>query len=95
MAFDHKEIIEKGLEHLRKTLDYDIVGSNLPEKFTMKDLQNLYEAILGEKFRRNNFQRKMLNLNILDRHEKLLAVLQIRHLIFILLRKINFQNIIK
>ena len=29
MAFDHKEIIEKGLEHLRKTLDYDIVGSNL------------------------------------------------------------------
>ncbi len=53
MAFDHKEIIDKGLEHLRKTLDYDIVGSNLlPEKFTMKDLQNLYEAILGEKIQK-------------------------------------------
>ena len=72
MAFDHQEIIEKGLEHLRKNLDYKIVGSNLlPERFTMKDLQNLYETILDEKFRRNNFQRKMLSLNILDRHEKL------------------------
>ena len=74
MAFDHKEIIEKGLEHLRKNLDYKILGSNLlPEKFTMKDLQNLYETILGEKFRRNNFQRKMLSLNILERHEKLFS----------------------
>lgn len=72
MAFDHKEIIEKGLDHLRKNLDYKILGSNLlPEKFTMKDLQNLYETILDEKFRRNNFQRKMLGLNILERHEKL------------------------
>lgn len=72
MAFDHKEIIEKGLDNLRKNLDYKLVGSNLlPEKFTMKDLQNLYETILDEKFRRNNFQRKMLSLNILERHEKL------------------------
>ena len=72
MAFDHKEIIEKGLHHLRQNLDYKIVGSNLlPEKFTMKDLQNLYETILDEKFRRNNFQRKMLSLDVLERHEKL------------------------
>ncbi len=71
MAFDHQQIIEKGLKHLRKNLDYKIVGSNLlPERFTMKDLQNLYETILDEKFRRNNFQRKMLSLNILERHEK-------------------------
>lgn len=71
MAFDHKEIIERGLEHLRKNLDYKIVGANLlPEKFTMNQLQTLYETILGEKFRRNNFQRKMLGLNILERLEK-------------------------
>lgn len=72
MAFDHREIIDRGLDHLRKNLDYKIVGNNLlPEKFTMKDLQNLYETILDEKFRRNNFQRKMLSLDILERHEKL------------------------
>ncbi len=71
MAFDHKEVVEKGLAFLRKNLDYKIVGSNLlPEKFTMKDLQTLYETILNEKFLRNNFQRKILSLNMLERLEK-------------------------
>lgn len=71
MAFDHEEIIKKGLDHLRKNLDYKIVGSNLlPEKFTMKNLQILYETILDKQFHRNNFQKKMLSLNILQRHEK-------------------------
>ena len=37
----------------------------------MKELQTLYETILGEKFRRNNFQRKVLSLNMLQRLEKL------------------------
>ena len=72
LAFDHKRIIEVGLKHLRKSIDTQLVAYNLlPEKFTMNDLQNLYEIILGEKFRRNNFQRKMLSLNTLERLEKL------------------------
>ncbi|MCC2589848.1 NUDIX hydrolase [Chryseobacterium sp. MFBS3-17] len=71
MAFDHAEIVESALSYLRKNLDYKIVGSNLlPEKFTMKELQTLYEAILNEKFLRNNFQRKILSLNMLQRLEK-------------------------
>ena len=71
LAFDHKEMIEKGLLHLRKNIDYQVMGSNLlPDKFTMKELQNLYEAILGESLRRNNFQRKILSMNILERLEK-------------------------
>lgn len=71
MAFDHQRIIEVGLKYLRKSIDTQLVAYNLlPEKFTMTDLQNLYEIILGEKFRRNNFQRKMLSLNILERLEK-------------------------
>ncbi len=36
----------------------------------MNDLQSLYEVVLGETFRRNNFQRKMLSLNTLERLEK-------------------------
>jgi hypothetical protein len=36
----------------------------------MNELQCLYETILGIKFRRNNFQRKMLSLSILERLEK-------------------------
>lgn len=71
LAFDHKEMIERGLLYLRKNIDYQVMGSNLlPDKFTMKELQNLYEAILGESLRRNNFQRKVLSLNILERLEK-------------------------
>ena len=72
MAFDHERIIAVGLKHVRKNLDTQIVAYNLlPEKFTMNDLQCLYEIVLNEKFRRNNFQRKILGLNTLQRLEKL------------------------
>jgi ADP-ribose pyrophosphatase YjhB (NUDIX family) len=71
MAFDHKEIVDKALETLRFMLDYKLVGLNLlPETFTMKELQILYETISGLQFRRNNFQRKMLSMDILERLEK-------------------------
>lgn len=71
MAFDHERIIKEGLQHIRKNLDTQLVAYNLlPEKFTMNDLQKLYETVLGEKFRRNNFQRKMLSLGTLERLEK-------------------------
>lgn len=71
MAFDHQEIIHKGLEHIRQNIDTQIVASSLlPEKFTMKELQTVYETVLGEKLRRNNFQRKILGLNTLQRLEK-------------------------
>nr|MDH4460163.1 NUDIX hydrolase [Flectobacillus sp.] len=42
----------------------------LPETFTMKDMQDVYETVLQEPFRRNNFQKKMLDFNILERLEK-------------------------
>ncbi|CAA7386069.1 NUDIX hydrolase [Chryseobacterium fistulae] len=72
MAFDHDRIIETGLEYLRMNINTEVAASNLlPEKFTMKDLQSFYETILGQQFRRNNFQRKILSLHILDRLEKL------------------------
>ena len=71
LAFDHNEIINIGLDHIRKNVDTQIVASNLlPEKFTMKELQTVYETVLNEKFRRNNFQRKILALESLERMEK-------------------------
>lgn len=72
LLFDHNYIVEKALEHLRTHLDKKLLSVNLlPERFTMKELQQVYEAILGEKQNRANFQRKMLSLGILERHEKL------------------------
>jgi 8-oxo-dGTP diphosphatase len=71
LAFDHVEIVQKALEALRLSLDYSLVGFNLmPETFTMGELQKLYETIQSEKLSRNNFQRKILDMNILERLEK-------------------------
>ncbi len=68
---DHQKIVEKALATLRQNLDKKLVGMNLlPEKFTMTESQQVYEAVLGEKLRRTTFQRKMLSLDILERHEK-------------------------
>ena len=71
LIFGHNAIVEKALQTLRNNINQRLVGINLlPQKFTMKDLQQVYEAILGEKLRRTTFQRKMLGLNILKRHGK-------------------------
>lgn len=68
---DHQEIVEKALQTLRDNLERKLVGVNLlPPLFTMNELQKVYEAILGEKLRRTTFQRKMLSLNFLQRHDK-------------------------
>ncbi|WP_192349307.1 NUDIX domain-containing protein [Algoriphagus sp. Y33] len=72
LMMDHDEIVKKALEHLRNHLDQKLLSFNLlPERFTMKELKQVYDAILGETQNRANFQRKMLSLNILERHEKL------------------------
>ncbi|RXK50680.1 NUDIX hydrolase [Aquirufa rosea] len=71
LIMDGKEIIAEALQSLRRNFDDQMVGYNLlPETFTMKDLQQLYETIFDKPFRRNNFQKMMLDLNILDRLEK-------------------------
>lgn len=64
---DHKQIIQTAMEALREDLDRKLVGFNLmPETFTMNELQGLYETITREKILRTSFQRKMLNLGILE-----------------------------
>lgn len=68
LAMDHAHIIQKALFTLRTHLRYEPVGYNLlPAKFTMPELQSLYETILSEKLDRRNFQRKMLSYGILKR----------------------------
>jgi len=65
---DHQLIIQKALDALRTQLAYQPIGRNLlPKKFTMPELQKLYESILGNKLDRRNFQRKMLSFGILNK----------------------------
>lgn len=71
LILDHRQMVDQALLTLRRYLDEKLIGFNLlPEKFTMKELRLLYEAIYGQPFRRNNFQKKMLGLNVLERLEK-------------------------
>ena len=71
LMLDHNIIVARALKTLRDNLERKVVGVNLlPELFTIKELQQVYEAILGEKLRRTTFQRKILSLKILKRHEK-------------------------
>ena len=71
MIMDHNEIVERALETLRLNLDQKLIAFNLlPETFTMKEVQELYEAIFDRPFARNNFQKKILDLQVLERLEK-------------------------
>ena len=66
MVMDHEVIIKKALSTLREQLSYKPIGYNLlPEKFTLPELQRLYEAILGKKLNRGNFYRKIMRYDIL------------------------------
>lgn len=71
LIFDHNEIVKTAIDYIKNQINYLPIGITLlPEKFTMKQLQSLYESILKKKLDRGNFQRKMLKLDIFIRHEK-------------------------
>lgn len=65
LAFDHDMILREALSRLRERIHFKPIGFELlPEKFTMKELQSLYEAILDVKFERRNFAKKMLHYEL-------------------------------
>ena len=71
LAFDHADIIHAALERLRRDIHFEPIGFDLlDEEFTIPDLQRLYEIILGVKFDRRNFQRKILSSGILEEAEE-------------------------
>ncbi len=71
MVMDHNEILEKALQTLRKDIDEKLnVFNLLPEKFTIADVQEIYETIFERTYVRTNFQKKILEFNVLERLEK-------------------------
>lgn len=67
LAFDHDRILRDAMRQLRERIHFEPIGFELlPEKFTMKDLQMLYEAILDVKFDRRNFAKKMMHYELLN-----------------------------
>lgn len=72
VIFDVKEIIDTALERLQQEVKYHPVGFHLlPEKFTLTQLQTLYEVILTTKLDTRNFRKKIMKMGLLiDTEEK-------------------------
>ncbi len=68
LIFDHKKMVTKAKEMLRqKVANHPIGFELLPPKFTLPQLQSLYEAIYEAPFDKRNFTKKMLSLGILNK----------------------------
>ncbi len=66
LAFDHSAIFNKALQKIKRKIAYQPIAFELlPEKFTLTQLQTLYEAVLNKKLDKRNFRKKMLNYGIL------------------------------
>jgi len=68
LAFDHGQIIQSALESLQRKLQYEPIGFEmLPEKFTLSQLQKLYEVVFDVEFDKRNFRKKISKMKYLIR----------------------------
>ena len=68
LIFDHNRMVEAARERLRLKASHRPIGFELlPEKFTMPELQRLYEAIYDTTLDKRNFQRRILAMDIIER----------------------------
>jgi 8-oxo-dGTP diphosphatase len=67
LAFDHNKIFEVALKRLRGKVRYEPIGFELlPEKFTLTQLQRMYEKILEQEIDKRNFRKKILSMELLQ-----------------------------
>jgi 8-oxo-dGTP diphosphatase len=66
LPYDHNAILDAGVRQLKHKVRHEPIGFNLlPRKFTLLQLQELYEALLGQKLDKPNFRRKLMKMNLL------------------------------
>ncbi|MEZ6119657.1 MAG: NUDIX domain-containing protein [Pirellulaceae bacterium] len=67
LAFDHDQILQVGFERLRNKIRYQPIGFDLlPKKFTLRQLQQLYEHLLRRPLDKRNFRKRILEMGILQ-----------------------------
>ena len=72
LAFDHQKIMTMAHERLRGKVRYQPIGFELlPQKFTLRQLQHLYEVILDRELDKRNFRKKILGMEILEELDEL------------------------
>ena len=66
LAFDHADIVQRALERLRAKVRYEPIGFELlPKKFTLSQLQRLYEQVLERQLDKRNFRKRVLTTDLL------------------------------
>ncbi|HNX69492.1 MAG TPA: NUDIX domain-containing protein [Candidatus Omnitrophota bacterium] len=66
LAFDHENLFEVALKRLQGKVRYEPIGFELlPEKFTLSQLQRLYEIVLEKQMDKRNFRKKILSMDVL------------------------------
>lgn len=66
LPYDHNKILRFGFQYLKHKVRHEPIGFNLlPKKFTLHQIQKLYEAILETELDKPNFRRKLLKMNLL------------------------------
>lgn len=66
LPYDHNKILKTGFQYLKHKVRHEPLGFNLlPKKFTLHQIQKLYEAILETELDKPNFRRKLLKMNLL------------------------------
>ena len=72
LIFDHHQMVKDALAILRRKAMFEPIGFNLlPEKFTLTQLQSLYEAIYGKLLDKRNFRKRMLSLNFVEKLDEI------------------------
>jgi 8-oxo-dGTP diphosphatase len=67
LGFDHGKFVNDAWNKLKENLEQNLTfGELLPEKFTLKELQDLFESILGEPLDRRNFRKKIQQMDLLE-----------------------------
>jgi 8-oxo-dGTP diphosphatase len=65
LAFDHQAILDMGYRRLRDKLEYSTLAFQfMPNEFTLSELQQVYEQILGESLDKRNFRKRILGLGV-------------------------------
>ena len=70
LAFDHNEILDKGIKHLREKIDHQLISNLLPKKFTLSQLQTIYETLLDEELDKRNFRKTISKIDVILRTEE-------------------------
>jgi 8-oxo-dGTP diphosphatase len=96
LIFDHTDMVERALEELRLRVRIKPVGFELlPEKFTLVQLLDLYEAIYQKPIDKRNFRKKILSLNILERLDEKEKVTSKKGAFYYSFNKANYKKLSK